>query len=383
QPVWRSPFNVTEVAVGPELFGDNGDMLSPAAGATAIGGFSPTEFPGQGAVLIGNGDRTLAIGFMLDEMDPFDGSAFAGNAVQALAATRTNTLVYGPGSDHGYGWRVARRAGLRPVLVGTDDAFIAELEAHDYGVVIFDNPCCGTDLAALDALGDFIADGGRVLFSYWNLDAEPATQADLGIAATIDFFTPAEVYQWSFGHPIFTAPHFIPNPIGLSGDDAWNDNGDQLMAAGGATALGGFTSSPTAGQGAIVVANSNRTIVNGFEYDSMANCDIVHLLENELAFLVPSGLSPIFRRGDCNTDGTFDISDPVFLLSELFTMGTIGQCRDACDTNDDGVTDISDAVFMLSAQFIPGAPPVPAPAPLCGQDPTADGLGCNNYPVCL
>lgn len=84
-----------------------------------------------------------------------------------------------------------------------------------------------------------------------------------------------------------------------------------------------------------------------------------------------------FRRGDANNDGGLDISDAIFLLAELFSLGTPAGCRDAADANDDGEVDIADAVLVLDTLFGTGTP-VPAPGPFeCGVDPSADGIGCD------
>ncbi|MEM7163825.1 MAG: S8 family serine peptidase [Planctomycetota bacterium] len=88
---------------------------------------------------------------------------------------------------------------------------------------------------------------------------------------------------------------------------------------------------------------------------------------------------PSFDRGDCNGDSTFNIGDPVFLLTFLFASGTTPTCADACDANDDGQNNIGDAVYKLSALFSGGASP-PAPHGLCAVDPTADTLTCSSSP---
>ncbi|MFN0058638.1 MAG: hypothetical protein ACKVX7_09305 [Planctomycetota bacterium] len=89
-----------------------------------------------------------------------------------------------------------------------------------------------------------------------------------------------------------------------------------------------------------------------------------------------------FRRADCNLDGAYDIADAIDMLTRLFSPLTVlPLCRDACDANDDGAFDIADPIFALSNLFGAGANP-PAPFPGCGIDPTADTLGCSEYPLC-
>ena len=81
-----------------------------------------------------------------------------------------------------------------------------------------------------------------------------------------------------------------------------------------------------------------------------------------------------FHRGDADSTGIMDITDPIFLLRNLFQQGTDPGCEDAADINDDGILDVTDAVIMLTYLFRGvdlSAPPGPS---VCGNDPTADVL---------
>jgi len=88
-----------------------------------------------------------------------------------------------------------------------------------------------------------------------------------------------------------------------------------------------------------------------------------------------------FKRGDCNCDGEFDISDPITILKWLFVSNTQPCCMEACDANDDGELDMSDGIAKLTRLFI-GAPPLAEPFKSCGPDPTGDALGCDEFPPC-
>jgi hypothetical protein len=85
-----------------------------------------------------------------------------------------------------------------------------------------------------------------------------------------------------------------------------------------------------------------------------------------------------FIRGDANSDGAVDISDPISVLSFLYLGGPPPACRDAADGDDSGVLDLSDPVYVLSKLFL-GGPPPPAPFPDAGGDPTADSLDCSPF----
>ncbi len=90
----------------------------------------------------------------------------------------------------------------------------------------------------------------------------------------------------------------------------------------------------------------------------------------------------MFKRGDCNSDNSINIADPVFLLGWLFVAGSDRpECELACDVNDDETINVADAVYLLNALFVGGSPPVPPPNPDCGIDPSLTfDLDCENSP---
>lgn len=88
-----------------------------------------------------------------------------------------------------------------------------------------------------------------------------------------------------------------------------------------------------------------------------------------------------FLRGDVDGDSRLSVSDAVLILLHLFG-GTRVTCEDAADANDSGALDLTDAVTLLRTLFS-GGPPLPAPFPACGEDSTADELGCTGYEGCL
>ncbi|MEM7263706.1 MAG: dockerin type I repeat-containing protein [Planctomycetota bacterium] len=92
----------------------------------------------------------------------------------------------------------------------------------------------------------------------------------------------------------------------------------------------------------------------------------------------------LFRRGDANADGVFDVSDTVYSLAALFIIGSDPpSCAESADVNDDETFDVSDVVYALAALFIPGSLPPPPPGPQsCGSDaqPTLGCLGASGCP---
>ncbi|MEC9475648.1 MAG: HYR domain-containing protein [Planctomycetota bacterium] len=88
-----------------------------------------------------------------------------------------------------------------------------------------------------------------------------------------------------------------------------------------------------------------------------------------------------FLRGDTNDDGTYDISDAIYILGYIFSGAADPTCMDALDENDDGQIQIADAIYHFSALFMGGSPPA-APYDSCGVDPTPDSLDCEGYQSC-
>ena len=92
-------------------------------------------------------------------------------------------------------------------------------------------------------------------------------------------------------------------------------------------------------------------------------------------------IATVFLRGDCNDDGSLDISDPINTLEMLF-LGTFEiTCDDACDSNDDGAVDIADVITTLGALFLGNAVIPPPGFVECGMDPTPDEIGCETPPT--
>ena len=68
--------------------------------------------------------------------------------------------------------------------------------------------------------------------------------------------------------------------------------------------------------------------------------------------------------GDCNNDGTLDLSDVIHLLGFLFqgnpeSLPCLSEAGnlDLMDVNTDGAIDLSDSIFLLAFLFQGGGPP--------------------------
>jgi DNA-binding beta-propeller fold protein YncE len=102
--------------------------------------------------------------------------------------------------------------------------------------------------------------------------------------------------------------------------------------------------------------------------------------ELTITYRLPSAETS-FRRGDCNGDGGFDVSDAVRVLVYNFAGGAEPPCLAACDASGDGQVagSVTDALAMLHFAF-GGGPPLPEPFPDCGAGSLAsdEALGCES-----
>ena len=111
-------------------------------------------------------------------------------------------------------------------------------------------------------------------------------------------------------------------------------------------------------------ANGAQTVLTDVAVDQVLEVEAAPIVFEE------------FIRGDANDDGVVNIADPIAMLGILFSGDPAAACADAVDVNDDGNHDISDPISALGALFSGGV--IPAPAGVCGVDPTdLDTLDCN------
>jgi hypothetical protein len=215
-------------------------------------------------------------------------AAFAGSSALLL-----NESTLGPGFGVGHDALVAE--GYTITEANDWTTFAGLLTSGDYDLVVVDEPANLLSGGADTAINNYVASGGRVVMSYWNMDVTASMWATFGIAGAVDFFSPMAVNVWDAGSPVWAG---IPGGVAIGGGASpWFDNGDTMTVGAGGTALGGFTAAPTAGQAAVVMANDGRTFVNGFDYDSMDQAAVLTLVRNEIAFPAPGALALLGLAG--------------------------------------------------------------------------------------
>ena len=152
--------------------------------------------------------------------------------------------------------------GMIPIKAGRSD-FNSLFDAGGFEVIVWDSPMNWPPTEALDRLSSWIESGGRLIFSWWDLDINAAFQADLGVSVAASYHYFREVHH-DPSSPVnfFQMVETFPSPM-LGIDWYFNDNGDELVVTDPGGFLAARLDSPT-GPGAIAVTHSGRVIVNGF-----------------------------------------------------------------------------------------------------------------------
>ncbi len=376
-PVWSDPIDLTTIPTDTETWFDNGDRLTPQIGAAGIAGFSSIPSVWNAAIVVANNGHSLVNGFAFDEMDPGAARDLVRNELKFLLH-RSETLILSTSAKN-MAARAAEVRGMDTTVAYSVDTFALELNYTGWDTIIVDAPSQFLSSETFGKLDAFVADGGRLHLSYWSLSSGSAAalRSTLEIADVSSYTEVSNLYEWDHFPPGIIGTWYIPTLLWPGEVDAWVINGQRLEPTANGRAMRGFTSGPTASQAATIVANNGFTFVNGFDYDSYDPAVMLKLVQNQIGYL-GYATEESFIRGDCNRDDVRNIADPLFLLSYLNGTGISTGCRSACDANDDGRVDISDAVTQLSTLFTPGAPPLPAPGPECGVDPSMDFLTCWN-----
>jgi hypothetical protein len=191
--------------------------------------------------------------------------------------------------------------GLPYVATEDSDQFLNYLAGtNTWRLVIVDNYADGITPALEAALAGYISNSGRVIFCSWNLYALPSAFLNAFEASYVsDFTSPIPLYRWDVSHPIFNSPNGVGDFTSGFVDPCDRD-GARLNAISGGVAVAGYTTSPQAGEHAIIIGNSNRTILNGEVFDVLGT-SVVALIENEIQFLY----GPVFKDVTARTTVTF------------------------------------------------------------------------------
>jgi hypothetical protein len=199
-----------------------------------------------------------------------------------------NVLLYVDDDDTVTSAAVSALGGM-PIVTTNDTDFGTAFTAGGFSMIIIDSAYDYVPADIQTQVESFIAGGGYVIVSYWDLEDDPTGTAfatALGVTASSEFTTPVSAYD----DP--TSPFsFFTGPVGmLASPLTFNDNVDVdgqdlaiLTAAPGSFIAADF--GMTGGPGALTVTFAGKIITNGFSFNEFASAtDGQTLIENEIAY---------------------------------------------------------------------------------------------------
>ena len=133
----------------------------------------------------------------------------------------------------------------------SENSLTNQLTTGKWDVVVIEQYSFWLSSNAALVVQDYVAKGGAVIASYYDIDGEnsgpdslasaPILRATFGVQSTVSLDVPQPVSAWQAAHPVFTTPYAIGG-LATNGNDAWVDNGDRMdPVANTAQALAGFT----------------------------------------------------------------------------------------------------------------------------------------------
>jgi MYXO-CTERM domain-containing protein len=218
-------------------------------------------------------------------------------------AHAADILLYDDNSSRHYAKAALDKLGLAYDTVGSG-TFTSSISSGRYELVILDMPSNEPTGAWQSAIQTHISGGGAAIMGYWQMQSQPTLRAAFQVNTYTSLSTPGRLYWWDAGHDIFTTPYAV-NPM-TTWTDVWADDGDNLGPTGGAYMPAGYSSGITTTTGAIAIGNGDRTIYNGFVFDSYTGdqdvdgtVDVVELVANEIMYVY-------FPCDDADGDGHDD-----------------------------------------------------------------------------
>ncbi|MCA8958869.1 MAG: hypothetical protein KDC38_00085 [Planctomycetes bacterium] len=220
-------------------------------------------------------------------------------------------------------------------------------DGTEWDLVIIDDPTTTFDTIPLQM---YIDAGGRAIVNYGAIASDPALQMTLGISSTDQLLAPADLFAWDLTpptmdfHPVWDL--LVPLSVLPDTGTAGADVGTRFTVAVGANGVGGFTPTPMPSEAGIVIANGDRTVAIGHDFDTIDALTAEPFVQNTATWLLRGGCVPIdiFEcSADCNT-GT------VLLEWRIFNGGAPP----------------SGIEILFNGSPLPGAPP-PCQPPMSGS----------------
>ncbi len=230
---------------------------------------------------------------------------YALNALNWLTAADAEVLVF---TDYGYSGTyrdpvalAMNDLGISYQLFRTSEYIDDFLDSKSWELFILNeinHPLTGLEL---DDIYAYVNDGGRLLLSYYDMDAHPTHPlwSKLGVEHSTTLSGSPSIYVWDTSHAVFTNPN-DHSAVNYTSGIGIGDDGDSVTVLAGYIALAGTTADVQAGNAVMVVSSDKQTMFNPFLIDNFVNDDDdstyedrVELWENLITYMmVPGGGLP-------------------------------------------------------------------------------------------
>jgi hypothetical protein len=210
--------------------------------------------------------------------EPADPTAFIINQINYVTGgdLSGNILIYEYG-EYNFFVAALNALGVSYTQASTQTQFQDYYPTQNWDLIIFYEYGNTVEAGSYTLLEDYVQNSGKLIFFYWNVDAELSQPLyeliGIDTASGVTEITSIQnenLYAWQASHPIFTTPNSIAFPLSFQ-DIGYNDDGDKVYAHAGGTALAGFTSTTSAGNCAIIESNGGNVLINTFAFDCVQN----------------------------------------------------------------------------------------------------------------
>ena len=145
--------------------------------------------------------------------------------------------------------------------ISNDQAFNTEFDAGNFDVLVIESSRALLPAGVRQRTLDWLAGGGKIIFSYWDLDGDAALRTALDVDVLASYDTPLPVVSDPAAVlDIFTAIEDVPDPIALT--DPMIDDGDELELEDQGDVLARYGDGN--GSAAVLRTNGGNAITLGF-----------------------------------------------------------------------------------------------------------------------
>ncbi|MHA1615036.1 MAG: hypothetical protein ACTSYJ_09340 [Candidatus Thorarchaeota archaeon] len=230
---------------------------------------------------------------------------YALNALNWLTAANAEVLVF---TDYGYTGTyrdpvalAMNDLGISYQLFRTSEYIDDFLDSKSWELFVLNEVNYALTGLELDDIYAYVNAGGRLLLSYFDMDAHPTHPlwSKLGVEHSTTLSGSPEIFVWEASHAIFTDPN-DHSAVSYTSGAGIGDDGDSVTVLAGYIALAGTTADVQAGNAVMVVSSDKQTLFNPFLIDNFVNDDDdstyedrVELWENLITYMmVPGGGLP-------------------------------------------------------------------------------------------